>query len=201
MKKNTPYIIAITWLLLAALGFVKLTTYQSAVRESSKITSNYPSNSELTAKSGLSTLIVFIHPHCPCSRASIDSLAWIMTRSQGKVTAYVAFLKPDKFPSGWEKTDMWRSAKAIPGVLVYQDRNGSEAKLFHTTVSGETLLYGADGKLQFHGGITESRGHFGDNVGRSAIVSILAGKSKGGNQTFVYGCSLFNSEDTPGKSI
>jgi hypothetical protein len=48
----------------------------------------------------------------------------------------------------------------------------------------------------FSGGITGSRGHSGDNAGRSAIVSLVNGESTETAETFVFGCSLFetNSE-------
>jgi hypothetical protein len=136
------------------------------------------------------------HPHCPCTRASIGELALLMAHSQGRVTAYVLFLKPAGFSDDWEKTDLWHSAASIPGVKVMIDDGGAEARRFHAATSGQTMLYDAEGRLLFSGGITGSRGHAGDNAGRSAIVSLLNTGAAERAETFVFGCRLFgaNSE-------
>ena len=81
------------------------------------------------------------HPHCPCTRASIESLARIMTRCRGLVTAHVAFCKPAGFPGDWEQTDLWRSAAAIPDVEVFCDEEGREARRFGAATSGCVLLF------------------------------------------------------------
>jgi hypothetical protein len=48
--------------------------------------------------------------------------------------------------------------------------------------------------LQFSGGITASRGHSGDNLGRSAVVALVTTGESATNHTSVYGCSLHNPE-------
>ena len=74
------------------------------------------------------------------------------------------------------------------------DVDGLEAARFGVQASGQTLLYGANGNLQFSGGITASRGHSGDNLGRSAIVALVTTGESTTNHTSVYGCSLHNPE-------
>jgi hypothetical protein len=122
-----------------------------------------------------------------------------MTRCQGSVTAYVLFFKPKDFPDDWEKTDLWYSAAAIPGVSVLQDEDGLEAHRFHAATSGQTLVYGAEGPLLFSGGITASRGHSGDNAGRSAIVALLNEGSARQTETFTFGCSLYDPNSDCGE--
>jgi hypothetical protein len=117
-----------------------------------------------------------------------------MTRAQDRVTAYVLFLKPPGFPDYWEETDLWRSAAAIPGVKVLRDDAGAEARRFRAATSGQTLLYDADGRLLFSGGITASRGHAGDNAGRSVIVALLTEGQGGQTETPVFGCPLRSAE-------
>jgi hypothetical protein len=143
---------------------------------------------------------MLVHPHCPCSRASIGELAAIMAHSQGRLRAYVLFLKPAGFSDGWEKTDLWESAVSIPGVYAITDERGDEARHFHAATSGQTLLYDKDGQLLFSGGITASRGHFGDNAGRSAIVSLVNAGSAEEVDTAVFGCPLFNENSECRKS-
>jgi hypothetical protein len=117
-----------------------------------------------------------------------------MTQAESRVTAYIFFLKPMNFPEDWEKTDLWRSAASIPGVSVVTDDGGIEAHRFHAVTSGQTALYNTEGYLMFSGGITSSRGHSGDNAGRSAIVSLLNTGETQRADTFVFGCPLFNAQ-------
>jgi hypothetical protein len=126
----------------------------------------------------------------------MGELAAIMAHSQGRLTAYVLFLKPKGFSEDWEKTDLWQSAASIPGVNVMIDEGGAEARLFNSSTSGQTILYDPAGRLQFSGGITGSRGHSGDNAGRSAIVSLVSAGVATRAETLVFGCPLFdkNSE-------
>lgn len=126
-----------------------------------------------------------------------------MARSEGMVNAVVVFIKPAAFPDAWEQTDLWESAARIPGVNVMRDDEGIEARRFGSQTSGQTMLYAADGQLLFSGGITEGRGHSGENDGRNAIVSLLSTGSSGKTATSVYGCPLFNeptSDETPDNS-
>jgi hypothetical protein len=147
------------------------------------------------------TLVMLAHPRCPCTRASIAELAKIMTAAQGRLHAYVLFLKPTSFPEQWEQTDLWQSAAAIPGVVVVSDEQGREAANFGARTSGKVLLYNAHGRLLFHGGITSSRGHEGDNEGEDAILSLLAEGVASVTTTAVYGCSLVDKKNCPGVKV
>ena len=142
------------------------------------------------------TLVMLAHPHCPCTAASVGELAQIMARLQGKVAAYVLFVKPKEAGRDWEDTNLRRSAEAIPGVKVVFDPDGVEARRFGAETSGHTLLFGADGRLLFSGGITASRGHAGDNAGESAIVALVNNQTPARTQTLVFGCSLANRSET-----
>jgi hypothetical protein len=117
-----------------------------------------------------------------------------MTQSQGRLSAYVLFLKPEGFTDDWEKTDLWRSAEGIPGVKPVVDYDGVEASRFNATTSGQTFLFDAKGHLLFSGGITIARGHAGDNAGRSAIVSRLNTRVVEQTESPVFGCPLFDDK-------
>jgi hypothetical protein len=151
---------------------------------------NWPVSSRVPRDKNLATLVIFVHPHCPCSRASIGELALLMAHCQGKVNAQVFFLKPAEVAEDWAKTGLSRDASAIPDVAVHLDEAGREARLFHVATSGDVLLYAANGQLVFHGGITGSRGHSGDNAGRSAVEALLLNKPAQSSAP-VFGCSLF----------
>jgi len=170
--------------------------YESTPGEVTTSPTQWPSNSQIEHNADRPTLVVFAHPRCPCTRASINELALIMAHCPDQVDARVLFFKPAGFSVGWEKTDLWTSAEAIPGVEVVSDEEGSEAKRFHATTSGYSLLYNSQGQLLFSGGITGSRGHSGDNAGRSAVESFLMNDQiDQTQQTFVFGCPLLGRSD------
>ena len=151
---------------------------------------SWPADSRLRRSAAGPTLVMLLHPRCPCSRSSIGELARLMARCHGRVSAHVLFVKPAGVPDQWERTDLWRRASAIPSVEPFCDDAATEARRFHAQTSGQTLLYDANGRLRFNGGITGSRGHAGDNAGLDALVSLINEGSADVDQTFVFGCEL-----------
>jgi hypothetical protein len=103
----------------------------------------------------------------------------------------IVFSKPASAQAGWDDTGLARRALTIPGVTVADDIDGIEAQRFGAKTSGFTLLYSADGKLLFRGGITDGRGHSGDNIGRAAVTALLRGNRAETTRTQVFGCPLF----------
>jgi hypothetical protein len=114
---------------------------------------------------------------------------------------HVVVYRPDGAAPGWEHTDLWASAAAIPGVRVMSDEDGAEARLFGALVSGSTLLYAPDGRRLFSGGVTPARGHAGDNAGLDALASFLTRDGSGIPHTPVFGCLLHLASDAPDSFI
>jgi hypothetical protein len=188
------------WLLAVSVSMAMLIGYANSPGDPGSPPTEWPTASRLPLGRDHSTLLMFVHPRCPCSRASMGELELLMARSQRCLYARVVFVRPPGVAEDWVKTDLWKQAAAIPGVTVHVDEDGVEAHLFRSETSGETLLYGQDGGLEFQGGITESRGHSGDNVGRSAITDIVQNGFSKPVRTRVFGCSLFACNAPKGKS-
>jgi hypothetical protein len=182
------------WVMMIGVGLGLLWAYENAPGPVAVPPSQWPADSRIQPAADRATLIMLAHPHCPCTRASIGELSRLMTQAQDRVTTYVLFLKPAGSSDDWEKTDLWQSAASIPGVNVVVDDNGAEAQRFQAVTSGQTVLYDAEGCLLFSGGITGSRGHFGDNAGRSAIVSLLNTGKAERSETFAFGCPLSGTD-------
>jgi hypothetical protein len=191
---------AIAWVAVLSLGLGALLNYESAPGQVGAVPSTWPAGSKIQLAANDQTLVMLAHPHCPCTRASVSELAQIMARVEGKVHAYVIFLKPQNSGSDWDDTDLRRSAAQIPGVTVLSDVDGAEARRFGAETSGHTFLFDHRGRLLFSGGITESRGHAGDNAGESAIVSLANTHTSARAKTFVFGCSLLDHTGEGGKS-
>jgi hypothetical protein len=185
-------IVATVWFGSAATGLWLLWAYENKPGASAHVMVQWPADSGLAHHTDRPTLVMLVHPQCVCSRASLTELAEILARADSRPKTYVLFLKPRGFADGWEQTDTWRAAAALPDVTVVRDDGGATAARFGAVTSGQTFLYDAGGRLVFSGGITGSRGHAGDNAGRASVVAILNQReSVLARVTRVFGCSLF----------
>jgi hypothetical protein len=196
-KRIAPWLTVLfagMWLMAAALGQRVMLNYDYAAAAPGTPPEAWPAATKIPRTPDLSSIVVVAHPHCPCTRATLEELARLMAVLENRATATVLFVRPPGFSEDWEKTDLWRSAARIPGVAVLDDRSGVEASRFGAQASGQTMLYDADGTLRFSGGITASRGHSGDSPGRSAILSIVNTGNSSTSRTSVYGCSLHDPE-------
>ena len=178
------------WVLMAALGAGTMMKYELTPGRAGTPPVDWPAASGLQRDATRATLVMFAHPRCACTRASVGELARIMAQGQGRVAAQVIFFKPKAAADDWAATDVWRSAANIPNVRVASDEGGVEAQRFQADTSGFAILYDASGRMLFRGGITSARGHAGDNDGRSAIAALLNQAKPVREQTPVFGCSL-----------
>lgn len=178
------------WLAALAFGGRTLFRYETTPGRVGQVSSVWPGESIISAPTDKPTLLMFAHPHCPCTRASVGELAQIMAHALGKVHAYVLFVKPPNAGADWDDTGLRASAAAIPGVVVMTDENGTEAARFGAETSGHTLVFDRKGALLFSGGITASRGHAGSNTGENAVLAALTEQSLERGRTPVFGCSL-----------
>ncbi len=183
-------LLSVTWLTALAFGAHVLLKYETTAGLVGPISPKWPSQSVLPPPADKPTLVMFAHPHCPCTSASVGELEQVMAHAQGKVNAYVLFVKPVGAAANWDDTGLRRTAAAIPGVTVVTDENGREAKLFGAETSGHTLIFGRDGQLQFSGGITASRGHLGSNAGERSVIAAIKAEPVEYRNTPVYGCAF-----------
>ena len=195
MKKNVALIIcAAAWVCAVAAGLAVMVRYETTPGRFKRTPSDWPASTHIPQPIGRPSLVLFAHPHCPCTRATMGELAHIMAQCEGKLNASVVFFSPENSAPDWGQTGLRREADAIPGVRVLDDKDGREARRFGAETSGHTMLYDASGQLLFSGGITASRGHSGDNAGRSAIVSLVNAGRADLNRTPIFGCSLLDSK-------
>ncbi|MDP1922800.1 MAG: RedB protein [Myxococcales bacterium] len=180
-------------LISAAIWLVQLTRYKATPGPSASTPALWPAQSTLSLSTEVPTLVMFTHPKCPCTAASLAELRVALSSALGKVKPVVAFASPDDGPE-WKVSGFRGSAASIPGVELAEDPGRLEAHRFGALTSGHVVLYGADGRLRFSGGITPSRGHGGDNPGRRRLAAILENPALVAASTPVFGCEL----DEPG---
>jgi len=189
MKKlGLTFFLLCLWLLALAFGAGVLVHYEITPGSQQSVLNHWPDGVPLKHQS--STLVMALHPHCPCSRASLRELEVLLAQvQQSPLTIYFLFYQPSAFKTDWKKTDLWEKARRVKNAQLVEDIDGRYAKRFHSNTSGEVLLFDVQGRLQFQGGITPSRGHEGDNVGRKAIVSLLT-EGTGLRRSAVFGCPI-----------
>lgn len=178
------------WLGGVGWGFGRVWDYATAPGSPASAPVWWPADSDVPRADGSAALVVFLHPQCACSRATVSELARLMARAPARVTTYALVHEPPDAPDDWTASDLVVTAAAIPGVHVLRDVGGREATRFGVVTSGQVVLYDGGGRLAFAGGITPARGHAGDSVGRDAVLALLAAAPPPAPTTPVFGCAL-----------
>src|SRR5690348_15036290 len=97
IRKNKPpfpfkslVLIAAGWLALSGAGVSTVLSRPSA-REAGAL---WPANTKLLPAQDAFTLVVFLHPKCVCSDATLTSIARIQKHAQFPVQVKAVFLRP-----------------------------------------------------------------------------------------------------------
>ena len=181
----------VLWLGAIAAGMAFLVSYSQKPGSVGDAPEQWPVDAGLARPPGTASLVVFLHPECPCSRATVAELARVTARMPRPTEVTVCFLRPDEWTEAAVKGSLWQAAARIPGVKVRADLDGKIARRFGAETSGTIALYDAHGALAFFGGITEGRGHEGPNAAEDTLTRCLQGASNNNIRTRVYGCSIF----------
>ena len=198
-----PASVVTCWLTCVVAGFALAWRYTSASGPTARAPQRLASVAAEVASStgswpvGVARLLVFVHPRCPCSRATIEELDRIVAHTRSRAAVRVYVLAASASDDAWQHCQLSVAARAIPGVEVMPDVRGSIARGFGVGTSGTTLCYCAAGELLFQGGITGERGHVGDNAGADAVVDALLGEPVPISAAPTYGCPLFDDAAPP----
>jgi len=182
-------IIAIIWFMAIIAGFAIVWKFDVTAGPMPHPSASFPTNAPLAREAGRATLVMMLHPHCPCSRASMTELEKLMGTNPLTVKAHLVFSQQARQPDV-SQSELWKRAVQIPHAVAVKDSDGTVSSMFGAHTSGEVFLYDADGIIRFAGGITASRGHEGDSDGRAAIQAVLDDNAPAMMQTPVFGCSL-----------
>jgi hypothetical protein len=181
------------WGIAVVTGCVILEAYAASPGAAVQPVSSWPEGSVIPLDGRRPTLVMFLHPFCPCSRASVDELTELLARGGDRVAAHVVILRTGsrKLETG-PRID--GSLRGLPGLATWDDEGGKLARRFGVLTSGHVLLYDPLGRLLFSGGITPARGHRGDNFGRSAVLAELFGEPADRCRAPAFGCPLFDPQ-------
>lgn len=182
--------LVLAWAAVVAIGLRTLFAYETTPGQVGRIPETWPGGAKVKLAEKTDTLLMFVHPRCPCTAASVEELAQIMAQLPGRLRSYVLLWSPPNSGAAWSSAEIAQSAAQIPGVVVLPDPGGAQASAFGAKTSGYVLLFDPQGRRLFRGGITGMRGHVGDNLGSNAVVSLVRGESRAPKSSQVFGCSL-----------
>ncbi|MBT3212351.1 MAG: RedB protein [Planctomycetaceae bacterium] len=189
------------WLGIVCFGFWWLIDYELRGGHIGYVPDVWPNQASLRHSEHTFELVMFIHPRCPCTAASLEELSKLLPRlgADGRsiqrdgVRVHVVVLKPELTDAAFTDTLLVARALDMPGVQLVFDHGGVEAERFGAQTSGHTVLYSPNGRLLFVGGITGTRGHAGDNESAELVVRAFYQKvnaSQEAARARVFGCAL-----------
>ncbi|HEY4312393.1 MAG TPA: hypothetical protein VGN12_23290 [Pirellulales bacterium] len=180
------------WGLCGVIAWGALMLFQQTPGISAQAPSQWPASTNIRPSPGRAQLVVFVHPRCPCTRATLDELKELVENATTPVDVHLLYYRPAGTEKDWLRTDLWDSASRISNAVVHEDINGELARRFGVKTSGQVLYYDGRGRLLLATGITAGRGNTGANQGRDAVAALLAGHVPSTDQAAVFGCPLGN---------
>ena len=160
-----------------------------AAREEQKAAAksrNWPEGAPMTLDPARLTLLLFVHPQCRGTEATLQTLGHVMERCAGHANVTIMLYEDPALLAHWKGSPVKGEAESIPGATVRDDHLGETASFFDVTTSGSALLFAPDGTLLYRGGITPGLGQVGD--GQVLETWLLEGR--GVSREPVFGCSL-----------
>ena len=186
------------WVATIAAAFEAIRRFEITPGAPASAPRVWPAATTVPRNEGTWSLVMLVHPHCSCSRASVQELAEIVEKAPRDVETTVLVYRPHEMAAGWERTNVYDAATRLRRARVRLDVDGAEAERFGGFTSGQTFLYDADGRLRFAGGVTSLRGHAGLNRGRADVIRIANNRDGNGSHP-VFGCAITTTNKRGGR--
>jgi hypothetical protein len=195
-RRYAQFVLFAAWSLALCAGWWWMMSFQftSEAAGEGLLTLKWPAASKLRHTRNHSTLVLFLHPRCPCSRASLTELEGLFAKLKQEQIALpdvnIVATVPEIHSDEWTEAETLRRAAQLPGACVFIDSSGHEAKRFGAVTSGTVIYFDARDRRLYTGGVTIARGLEGQNAGLDAIESLLRGKPALETNIPVFGCRL-----------
>jgi hypothetical protein len=192
-----PAVCSILWIGLITVAILFTARRDSTPGDPGTPATDWPAATALRPLRDGWTLVMQAHAQCPCTPSSLDELERLLRDAQGQpVRAYVLVVCPEGAGPDFSDGPALERARdlqgANPAVVVVVDADGREAARFGARTSGAVNAYDRAGRLRFAGGLTRSRGHRGDSLGRAALLGLFADPTPDDSRgaAAVFGCPL-----------
>jgi hypothetical protein len=182
----------LAWISGVGYLYARMMAFDSGPGVSAHPSLEWPAHSGLQLAMEGNTLLLFLHPRCTCSTASLEQLRILKRKFPRLLKARILLWRP-RASEGLARPE-------IAGVDVQDDWDGEKARLFGAKTSGETLIYNSAGRLVFEGGLTMLRGQAGGEAALRTVTDVLMGNPRGNLSNSevaiarkpVFGCSIFD---------
>src|SRR6267142_2388289 len=132
------------WLALIASGQFWLLRYSFARGATASAPDSIPAFLNCSTTPSRPQLFLSLHPRCPCSRATVNELAKILTRVPNASEVTVLLYKPANEPDPWMNGTLRDECRRM-GCKIRADPGGLLASSLGSRTSGSVVLYDADG--------------------------------------------------------
>ncbi|WP_417745452.1 hypothetical protein [Rosistilla oblonga] len=172
---------SLAWLLCVGVYCYWMTEYGLRVNDNNlqRNVATWPSDTSLPRDAQAPTLVLFLHPMCSCSEATVEELNRIVAtasnhhNSAAPKTLIVASMPADKI-SQWSDSRLIRQAAQLPNSTLLPDLDGIECDRFGVNTSGTVMLFDTSGHRLFCGGVTIARGQAGESLGGDSLTKLLS---------------------------
>ena len=182
-------VLVLGWLGMSVLGLGMLWDDAAAPGAVGTTPATWPEETALPLAPTRTTLVMFAHPACACTRASMSELARLLTQVGTQVDAHVVIFRPAAPPPGWDETALAARAREIGADVIWDDA-GEEAQRFGAETSGFVVAYAPDQHLLYAGGITVARGHEGASAGFQRLLHAINATPRVASTASVFGCGI-----------
>lgn len=176
------------WGVVVLGGMAALLTYEGAPGAVGEAAEVWPEEAPFALESR-PTMVMFLHPECACSTATLSELERLLPEVRGRAAVHLVFSAPGK--------RLRTQAGRVEGAAIHEDEGAVLARRFGATTSGHAFVFDAAGIRVFSGGITAARGHEGRSDGGNAVRDALSGQSPEVDTTSVFGCPLYETIEAP----
>src|SRR5262249_13703592 len=87
-------VLGVLWLGGVAAGLAWLAGYANRPGASGRAPETWPAESRVERAADRPTLLLFLHPRCSCSQATLAEFAELLARASAPLTAHVLFVRP-----------------------------------------------------------------------------------------------------------
>lgn len=188
LRARGRLIVMTIWVAVVATGFVLLEWHSGTAGVAPPPAELKPASLKPAQAEG-PQLIMFAHPRCACTRASLRQLERLLARTAELTDVRIVFLQSPTNDADWQDAPLVQQARNLSNVEVDWAAENELSASYGRLTSGHVLFYGPQGDLLFSGGLTNARGHEGPSAGTDAILAHLRGEAAE-NRAPVFGCSL-----------
>jgi hypothetical protein len=192
LKRLISFAAVALWSAAVVAGIQRIWSYQNTPGGQMSAPTSWPGSSLVSIDRERSTVMMFVHPLCSCTRASLGELREALDVMDRSPAVWIVLLSPQGIAIDWSE-HIAAIAQRIPEATIVTDVEGEAAHTFGASTSGHVVVYDPTGELTFSGGITAGRGHVGDNRGRRDLIGALRGGDHA-HEHPIFGCGLDDPE-------